>query len=120
MITILTDVAPQVAAFEAKGTVSAEDYKNVLIPHIDAVAKKNDKISFLMLMDTDVANYDIGAWVKDIAVGFKHFSQWHRLAVVSDQDWLGKIAEVVGHVIPGNIKSFKRAELQEAKGWVSS
>jgi hypothetical protein len=71
-------------------------------------------------MDTDIANYDIGAWVKDIAVGFKHFSQWHRLAVVSDQDWLSKIAEVVGHVIPGNMKSFKRAELQEAKGWVSS
>ncbi len=73
MITILTDVAPQVAAFEAKGTVSAEDYKNVVIPHIDAVAKKNDKISFLMLMDTDIANYDIGAWVKDMLLALNTF-----------------------------------------------
>lgn len=36
-----------------------------------------------------------------------------------DQNWLNKVAEVVGHVIPGNMKSFKCAESATGKDWVS-
>ncbi len=119
MITVLNDVGPRVAAFEASGEVTGEEYKRIVVPHIDNIAKQHDKVSFLLLLNTDIGNYDLSAWMKDIGVGFKYFSQWDRLAVVSDQDWLNKLSEVMGYVIPGNVKSFKRSELTQAKEWVS-
>jgi hypothetical protein len=118
MLTILKDVPPNVAGFHATGIVKAEDYTKVAIPEIDRVANLYNKINFLMLLDTDISNYDIGAWIKDIGVGIKHLTKWNKMAIVSDQDWVNKISEVIGYVIPGNVKSFPRAEYEFAKEWV--
>lgn len=41
------------------------------------------------------------------------------MAVVSDQAFLKGAAEAIGFILPGDIKGFKHAELEEAKQWVS-
>ncbi len=47
MITQLLDLPDNVLGFSATGRVTAEDYETKLIPAVDALFKRRDKIRFL-------------------------------------------------------------------------
>jgi hypothetical protein len=61
MITIMNDGPENVAAFRATGAVSKEDYRDVVVSAIDALVKKQDKINFMLVLDTAIKNFSIGA-----------------------------------------------------------
>ncbi len=119
MIEIIPDLPPNVAAFRARGIVTKDDYETVLIPHVDFIYKTYGKINFLLWLETDVSHYTIGAWVDDALVGLKHLTHWHKIAIVSHQDIVKRITNVMGHLIPGETKGFTNAELAEAMRWIS-
>lgn len=118
MIDILTDLPPHVIGFRATGKVSKQDYEEVLMPAVDNQAKLFKKINFLLLIDTDISNYTLGAWMDDALIGLKHFSHWHKVAIVSHYDSIKKITDIFGHLVPGIYKGFRISELEEAKKWV--
>ena len=76
MITIINDAPENVAAFRATGAVNKEDYKRVVIPAIDALVKNQGKINFMLVLDTALTNFSIGAFLQDLGVGLKHFTKW--------------------------------------------
>lgn len=119
MIEIIKDLPPHVTGFRAMGKVTKDDYEKVVIPAVDNLVKKSGKINFLLLLDTDVSNFSMGAWFDDALIGLKHFTRWHRIAIVSNQDTVKKITNIFGHMIPGKVKGFKIVDLVEAKKWVS-
>ena len=119
MIELIPDLPSTVAAFRASGKVTRADYDNVVIPHVDFVFKTYGKISFLLWLDTDVSNYTLGAWMDDAWVGLKHITHWHKIAIVSHQDIIKNLSNILGHLIPGETKGFKNTELANAKIWVS-
>ncbi len=119
MIEIITGLPAHVAAFKATGKVTKDDYQKVLMPEVDRVAKKSGKLSFLLLLETNVSNFTLGAWADDILIGIKHITHWEKIAIISNQDAVKKITDVFGHLVPGEYKGFKIAELEAAKKWVS-
>jgi hypothetical protein len=119
MIEIIQDLPPYVAAFKVTGAVTGEDYENILIPKVNQVAKDYKKINFLLWLNTDVGNYTIGAWIDDIAVGIKHFTHWHRMAIVSDQSMVKKFTDIFGYLIPGETKGYKSEDLPAALKWIA-
>ena len=114
------DLPMNVIGFRAIGKVTKEDYENILMPAVDAQAKKFNKINFLLLLDTDVSNYTFGAWVDDALVGLKHLTHWHKVAIVSHSDTIKKITNIFGHLVPGIYKGFQTSALEEAKIWVAA
>ena len=119
MVQILNDLPPHVIGFRATGKVTKDDYENILMPAVDAHSKKFDKINFLLWVDTDVSNYTFGAWVDDALVGLKHFTHWHKVAIISHYDIIKKITNIFGHLVPGIYKGFQVTELEAAKKWVA-
>ena len=119
MISLLTDLPQNVIGFRATGKVNKEDYEKILMPAVDAQAKKFNKINFLLWVDMEVSNYSFGAWVDDALVGLKHFSHWNKVAIVSHSDTIKKITNIFGHLVPGTYKGFQTAELEAAKSWVA-
>ena len=120
MIDIIPDLPPNVAAFRATGTVTKHDYETILIPHVDFVHKTYGKINFLLWLDTDVSHFTVGAWIDDVLVGIKHIAHWNKIAIVTHQDMVKKITDVLGHLIPGETKGFSNADLATALSWVST
>jgi hypothetical protein len=120
MIEIITSLPEHVAAFKATGKVTKDDYKKILMPEVDRIAKKFRKLSFLLLLETDVSNFTIGAWINDALVGIKHITQWQKIAIISNQNAVKKVTDIFGHLVPGEYKGFKIAELEAAKKWVSA
>ena len=120
MITLISDVPDNVAAFRATGNVNKDDYKNVVIPAIDALVKKQGKINFMLVLDTAIRNFSIGAFLQDIGVGLKHFSKWHRMAIVSESNAINKLSDLFSYIAPGETRGFFPAEIEKAKDWVSA
>ena len=119
MIEIIPDLPTHVAAFKASGTVTKDDYEQILIPRVDLIHKTFGQINFLLWLEADVSQYTIGAWIDDAFVGFKHFIHWHKIAIVSHQEMVKKVTNILGHLIPGETKGFIISELPEAMRWIS-
>ena len=120
MILKLGDAPENVVAFRATGDVDKEDYKKVVIPAIDALVKKEGKINFMLVLDTAIKNFSIGALLQDLSVGLKHFTKWHRMAIVSDSGPVNMFSDLFSYIAPGEAKGFTHAELEKAKEWVSA
>jgi len=52
---------------------------------------------------------------------FRLIKKFHRAAVLTDKNWLKKVSEFEGMLIPGlEIKAFDRDRRDEAEAWLSS
>ncbi len=119
MIEVLNDVASNVAGFKARGEVTKEDYENVVVPQVESKLANVGKIHFLLYLDTDVSNYTAGAWFEDFLIGLKHFTKWHRMAIVSDQEGVREVTDLFSFIAPGEAKGFTKNEYEAAKTWVA-
>jgi SpoIIAA-like len=120
MISIIKDAPANVAAFRATGDVRKADYDNIVIPTIDALVEKQDSINFLLVLDTSLSNFTIAALLEDLAVGMKHFTKWHKMAIVSESGAINTFTDLFSYIAPGEAKGFTHAQLDEATRWVSS
>ncbi len=119
MLTLLTDLPDHVVGVEATAHVSKAEYENVLLPAIDALAERTDKIYFLYVVKTGLDHFSAGAMWDDLKVGLQHFSQWKRIAVVSDNKVIKNMTNFFSFALPAHVKGFSLDRLEEAKKWVA-
>ena len=119
MIELMNDVPENVVGFRASGKVTKADYDNIVIPRIDQSVKQHGKINFMLVLDTTLANFTIGAIMDDMGVGLKHFTKWHKMAIVSESTAINKFTDLFSYIAPGEAKGFTHAQIEEAKSWVS-
>lgn len=120
MVELLPDFPPHVAAYRAEGTVHKEEYEQVVMARVDEVAATYGKINFLVLLETDMQNYTLPAFLDYLKVSFEHFTKWNRMAIVTDQKWVEKGYELLSRVVHGEIKGYELKEFEAAKQWVSA
>ncbi len=119
MIEVITGLPAYVTGFRAVNKITSEDYQKIIYPLVDSVAKAFGKINYLLVVDTPLSNYTAGAWIDDAFLGFKYFTKWRKLAIVSKSDGIKKFTNVFGNLVPGETRGFKMEELAIAKEWVS-
>jgi hypothetical protein len=119
MVQLLTDLPPHVAAYKASGAISKEEYEQVVMARVDEVALKYGRINFLVLLETGMENYSIGAFIDYIKVSFEHFTKWNRMAIITDQQWVRRAYDVLSHVVHGEIRTYELKDFSAAKEWVS-
>lgn len=119
MLNKLSDVPAHVAAFKATGKVDKDDYERILVPEIERVDKQHGHIHFMMVLETPVKDFSLGAWLQDAAIGLKHFRGWKKIAIVTDEKGVEKFSDVFSAVIPGETKGFPLSRLAEATRWVA-
>jgi len=119
MVELLADFPAHVAAYRATGSVSKEEYRDVVISRVNEVALQFRHINFLVRLETDMDNYSIGAFLKYLKVSFQHFSKWNRMAIVSDERWVRTAYDTLSLLVPGEIRGYPLAQYEEAKAWVS-
>ena len=107
--------------FRLSGRMTREEYFKVLDP-VREKLERGEQVSFLVETADDFAGLDLGALWEDMkaagSVGLKYRSSWERLAVVTDKDWIRHGTAAVGWMIPGEIRVFEPAELEQAKAWL--
>ena len=119
MIEVMTDLPDRVLGLRAHGEVSAQDYKAVLVPAIEEKLTQHKKARLLYVLGDDFEGYTSGAAWEDAKVGMKHLTDFERVAVVTDVDWIEKMIKAFGFVIPGEVRVFDDDDLDEARLWIS-
>jgi len=120
MLTQINDLPSHVVGFSASGKVDKHDYDTVLIPAVNKLADKTGAINYLFILNTDISNFTMGAITDDLKIGLKQFFRWHKIAIVSDQEGVNKFTDMIGTVIHGEVKSYTKSQLSEARAWVAA
>ena len=115
----IRDMPDSVAAVNGKGKLTGEDYKSVLIPAIEDLLTRHDKIRLLCCFDDDFS-FDGSAIWQDTTFGLKHLTKWEKLAIVTDKDWLRHSTSFLSFMVPGEVKVFTNAQLEAAKVWIAA
>lgn len=119
MLKYINDLPSHVVGIHASGEVTKADMERVVIPRVDELVARQGEINYLLVLDTDVGNFTVGAWWDDIKLGLKNFSKWNRIAVVTDQKGVEWFTDVFRYFVPGKSKGFSMSELDEAVAWIS-
>ena len=119
MITELKDMPGAVLGFSLEGTVSAEDYNEVLIPAIKQALEGGHKLRLLMFAGPEFKGYSPGAMWDDAAFGIKHFFDFSRIAFVTDNEPYAAMVRTAGFLIPAMVNVFAVSELDAAKAWLA-
>ena len=120
MIEVLPDYPDNVLAIAGSDNITADDYKSVIIPALDAKVKAHGKVRMLYYLGPEFTGFDAAAMWEDTTTGFKHFTDFEKIAFVSDVDWLNHVVSAFGFMIPCPVKVFSASRLAEASDWIKS
>jgi len=118
MIELLPDYPDNILAIAARDNVTGEDYESVIIPAIDAKVKEHGKIRLLYHLGPEFTGFDASAMWEDTTTGFRHFTDFEKIAFVSDVDWINHLVSAFGFLMPCPVKVFKSSRLAEASEWI--
>jgi hypothetical protein len=118
MIEQIAGLPPGTLGFRASGQVTATDYERVVVPDIEAAFAVNRKLRLLYHIGPEFTGFEPGAMWEDAMLGFRHFSGWDRVALVTDVHWLRIAALAMGFAVPAQFKLFRNEELDAAMDWV--
>jgi hypothetical protein len=119
MIRVLPDMPAGVLGFEAVDDVEREDYADVLVPAIEKAVADHGKIRLVYVLGHEFDEYEGEAAWQDIKLGFRHFTSFERIAVVTDAGWAGPAIKMFSIMWPGQARAFTLADLEAAKRWAA-
>ena len=110
--------------FTAVGNVTSEDYETVLIPAVEEKLKEHKKVRLLYHLGDKFKKFEAGAMWDDTKVGLAHITEWEKIAIVTDVNWIQQAGKIFGFAIetmsvPGDVKVFHNREFDEAIRWIS-
>lgn len=120
MIELIEGLGEGVVGARAVGKVTADDYESTLIPAVETALSQRDKARMLYVLGAEFEGYDGEAALDDARMGLEHWTDFERIAVVTDHGTYRTAIKGFGFLMPGEVKVFGVDELDEAKGWVTS
>lgn len=109
-----------VVALRGTGVVTAQDYRVVLGPAVEAAGRGGQKVRLLLELGEGFEGYDPGAMVADATLGMGHLGAFEKIAIVTDAEWLRRAIHLFGGLIPGDVRLFAVAEAAAAREWIAA
>lgn len=117
MLEAIAELPDGVVGFEAVGEIHADDYRDQLIPAIEA---HDGPLRLVYVLGDRFTGYSPGAAWQDAKLGLDHHGRWARAAIVSDVDWVRHLASTFGWMVPGKFQVFSLAERDVAIEWAAA
>lgn len=118
MLSILESFPTNVLAIEATGEVTADDYRQVLVPAVEERLAAHRRLRLLYVLGKEFGGFTGGAAWEDARLGLKHFTSFERIAVVSDTDWVRRMVRGFGFALPGEVRVYDPEDLEQARNWI--
>jgi stage II sporulation SpoAA-like protein len=119
VIEPLENLPAGVIGFRASGTVHASDYRDHLVPAIEAALDKFGKVNVVVVLGDDFDHLSLGATWEDAKLIGLPLSSWGRAALVTNHDVHDGLATAFGGLVPGGFRVFPLAEERAAIDWVA-
>jgi SpoIIAA-like len=117
----LTDMPPGTVGFRVTGEVERADYDNVLTPELNRALEAGPLRTLYVIESVD--EIEPAALWADMKLGFdlgvRHRDAWVRSAIATDIPWMARATKLFAWMIPGEVRVFPLAELEQAKSWIA-
>lgn len=118
MLQILDNLPDNVIGARATGEVTADDYRDVLIPALERRLDRHGKLRMIYVLDDEFSSFTAGAAWEDSKLGVLHLTDFERIAIVTDSDRVRGTVRAFGFVVPGELRVFSSDRREEAYAWV--
>lgn len=115
---VIDGLPRDVVALKAVGIITAQDYRDTLIPLIEEKLKEHKRLKFLIVLGEEYATYAADAAWDDMRFGISHWGDFSRIALVTDIGWMASATKLFAPLMGAQVAVFPMAELDEAKSWV--
>jgi hypothetical protein len=115
----LPDLPPNVIGYEVTGKLETTDYRDTLLPAIEAAAADGGEVRIVIVMPK-FDGVTPGAIWEDMKMGVEHWRAWKRIALVTDVEWMVQATNWFGWMTPGEMKRFPMAERDAAVAWAAA
>lgn len=119
MIIQLKDIPNTMVGFRAYNEVTKDDFDQVVLPAVAELIQRTDELNYMLVLDTPLKNFTLGAWIKDALLGLNNLGKWNRVAIISDSENLKTFTDMFGKVMPGEFKGYTPEQTDAAIEWVS-
>lgn len=120
MLELVPDLPQGITGLRATGTVSKDDYDDVVYPLLSEARRDERRIRLLYHFPAEFDGFTPGAAWEDANLGFRHLRLFERCAIVSDKEWLRNVSRGVAMLLPCPIKVFANAEWDGALAWLGA
>lgn len=111
---------PDVIAVTAHGHVTRADYERDLIPAVLGRVRQEGRVKILYEIGADFAGFSVGAMWDDAKLGLLHLSDFAKVAIVTDIDWMRASARIFAPLIPCPVAVFPLSDREAARDWITA
>jgi hypothetical protein len=118
MIKVLPESRGNILALGAVSELTDQDYKDVLIPRLEAIMREHGKAC--LLLDMGDHGWEAAALWDDAHFGLTHRNDFEKMGVIGGPRWVKWGLKIAALAISGEIRSLSPSERQEALRWVAT
>ena len=115
----ISGLPDHVLGFEAVGEIEDDDYAAVIVPAVEDLLQRHEKVRVLYVLTEEFEKYDGDAMWDDAKLGLDHFGKWERIALVTDHEGYRRALKVFGFLMPGKVKVFDLDHRADAETWIA-
>ncbi len=117
MVEMIPTDADNIIGFRFSGKFEDEDFEMVT-ELMEKRLEDHDKLRVYAEVES-FKGIALMALLRDIAFSLKHFRDFEKEAVISDNEWIGKLARMGDKIIPTiEVRHFPLKEKEEALEWL--
>lgn len=118
MFEILKSYPDNIIAIEAVGRITADDYRDVLLPEVADRLKRNDSVRMLCHLGDRFEGLSPGAAWSDLMFGVSRWNELGRLAFISDVTWIKDAVLLFAPFFHHPVRTFPNSQFDEARRWI--
>lgn len=115
MMKVIKDMPSGIVAIHASGTITQEDYKNILIPATEQ--SKPGKIRMLFFLE-GIDGFEFSAMWEDFMYGIRNWRAFSHFALVTDNKMIRTITTCFMPLMPCEVRIYNQGELDQAAKWL--
>ncbi len=119
MIELKSTPGDAILEFNISGTVTDEDYRDVLTPALEKAMQDQEHIRVLVRAGDDFEGYTLEALAADARVGLRHWRGFDRVALVTDTPWLIRSVKAFSVFFPCPVMTFALGQEDDARRWLT-
>lgn len=118
MISISADSGGNIVVLEALGKLTDSDYREILIPRLEAIIREHGKARVLFNMGDNFHGWEPAAAWDDARFGLAHRNDFEKFAIVGGPKWVEWGMKLGALFMSGETRSFDSRHLHEGLAWI--
>lgn len=117
MLQILPESHEYILGVKATGNFTNQDYRDFLIPRLEALIKEFGRVRVLLYLDEDFQGFEREALLSE-SFGHENRNNFEKIAVVGGSWLLSLEMKLITPFLAGEVRNFSRSQLPQAWTWI--